>query len=387
MGNLCHKKFKEFLLVLVQTLVISGIVVIAVVPLSCRVSTTGIEIIGGDFCPPVLEELKVMSDRKVSLIFNDEITLVDAVVTPFLEGISNSDVHSSNELVSQSILAAGGYFGIVNSSIFLSDDKKILDFNFEVPTDIGRQYEVFGTVKDKIGNSLTFCVPFTGYNSRVPKVIMTEVHTMLCGKNAADNANNTRRMEYVEFLCLSDGNLAGLEFCSGYKGESVVFDFPAVEVKKGELFVLHLRTIGNGCVSETGNELDLADTQFTRDDVRDLWHSSITKTVGDKTDIIVLRNLVENKIVDAVMYREDSVTEWSGKLKKDYSFEEDLKKIYGSTDIENATNATSITSSKSLHRVDSVEIFGRVCDGEEIEYPICSGEKSWTIAAYSPGKL
>ena len=103
--------------------------------------------------------------------------------------------------------------------------------------------------------------------------------------------------------------------------------------------------------------------------------------------MLVLRNIPENKIVDAVMYRDDSVTEWGSKLKKDFSFDEDLKKIYGSTDIENATNVTSITSSKSLHRVDSVEIYGRILEGEEIDFPISSSEKSWTIAGYTPGKL
>ena len=78
--------------------------------------------------------------------------------------------------------------------------------------------------------------------------------------------------------------------------------------------------------------------------------------------------------------KEESLTEYK-------NLEEDLKKIYGSTDIENATNVTSITSSKSLHRVDSVEIYGRILEGEEIDFPISSSEKSWTIAGYTPGKL
>ena len=387
MGKEYHKKFKDFLLILVQTMVIAGVVIIAVVPLSCRVSTSGIEIIGGDYGPPVLEEVKVISDKKLNMSFNDEINLVDVVVTPYIEEVSNSQIHSSGELVSQAILAAGGHYGIINSDVVISDDKKCLEFDFIEPTVIGKKYEVFGTVKDKIGNSLTFCVPFTGYNSRVPKIIMTEVHTMLCGKNSSDEKNNTRRMEYVEFLCLSDGNLAGLQFSGGYKGDSSVYDFPAVEVKKGEVFVLHLRTIGEGCVSELEDDLTLAETLFTNDNVRDLWHSSIAKTIGDKTDILVLRNIPENKIVDAVMYRDDSVTEWGLKLKKDFSFDEGLKKIYGSTDIENATNVTSISSSKSLHRVDSVEIYGRILEGEEIDFPISSSEKSWTIAGCTPGKL
>ena len=47
--------------------------------------------------------------------------------------------------------------------------------SMEESCEIGAHYELYGCVSDKIGNSLTFCVPFTGYNFFVPKLIMSEL--------------------------------------------------------------------------------------------------------------------------------------------------------------------------------------------------------------------
>lgn len=374
---------KNFALVLIQVFVISGITVFAVAPSGCKVSETGIEVVGGDYSAPVLQNVNVVSASSVILEFSEQIQLTSAVVSPAIPGISDSIEHSYTEFLSPSLAAATGKYGAIDSDIQLSDDCKAITFNFKSETIIGKSYHIMGVVKDKTGNSLTFSVPFTGYNSRIPDLIFTEIHTGMASQLNSEKSRNIRRLEYIELLALNDGNLVGLELCSGLYGEGKKYEFPPIEVHKGEVIVFHPRIWGEGCISEEGDEFNLAYSEYTSDSWRDLWAATDSRIIGEKTDILVIKNSITGKIMDAVMYCEESLEEWNTKLKTDYSVNPDIAEIYPGGDVEYAVitdeTGNKLTASNSLQRCNKTEIMQKLANGEVVEYPIVSDKDSWKI--------
>ena len=57
---------KNWVKVLCQSMFISGIVIMSVIPFSCKVSTEGMQIVKGDILPPVLDEVIVRDSNQFS---------------------------------------------------------------------------------------------------------------------------------------------------------------------------------------------------------------------------------------------------------------------------------------------------------------------------------
>ncbi len=375
-------RFKTFLFIFLQTVLISGITVAAVIPSGCKITESGIEIVGGDFCPPVLKNVNVINEKSVSVEFSKSVQLITSVVSPVLQEIPESE--NLNYELNVKIAAASGKFGSIEAVAVPSADNKILTFNLKSQTVTGNNYEILGLVKDSTGNSLTFSVPFTGYNSKIPDIIFTEIHTGLSSQNSEEKTKNIRRSEYIRFMALSDGNLAGLELYSGVYGEAKKYVFPAVEVHKGEVFVFHPRSALDGCISEEGEELNLAYAPFCDDSVRDLWGSATSRTIGEKTDILVIKNAVSEKFIDAVMYCEQGITEWSEKLKIDFSADPDILEIYEKSMpsfavVTNSTSGNKLTPSYSLFRSDFLEICENIRNTETVSTPLKVTQNTWKI--------
>ncbi len=381
------KKLLAIVGVIFETLIITGFTVLTVLPLSCKITASGIEIIGGDYTAPVLLNVIVLDEKSLEIDFSEAVKIKQAIVSPVINGVSDNDLSSHTEDLSQSIKAAVGKYGSISVNYNLSEDSTTVIFEFEEETLVGRNYELYGVVEDSIGNTLTFSVPFVGFNSNIPQILMTEIHTGMASQLKAEKEKNIRRLEYVEFLALSDGNLAGLEFCSGYAGETKKYVFPAIEVKKGEIFVLHLRNWGEGCISELEDDLTQAYSSYTGD-YRDLWTNQTTKCIGDTTDILVVRNSINGQILDAVMYRAADIENWSDKLKMDYSVAAGMEDVYDSVEVEDGTLTTGLSATKFLHRVNGSEIYEMVQKDESVDYPVKSDLWSWEIQnEASPGSL
>ena len=273
---------------------------------------------------------------------------------------------------------------MLDTTVSESEDKKTVTFTFKDKTAIGRTYEVFGTVEDDIGNTLTFCVPFVGYNSTVPKIIMTELQIKY--QKATSKGNVIYRGEYVEFLALESGNLAGLELISAADGDEKKFVFPAIEVNQGEIFLVHLRTIGEGCYNELEDDLNLATAPHSKDGVRDLWSESTVAHFNDSSDIILLRNTVDGSIMDGVMYAAAEASEWKSSVAESAVAISDAG-LYGTSDIENASCSKGCTTLKSLTRVDALGLLELAMENEEFDYPVPVDENSWIVEPASPGVL
>ncbi|MCQ2591582.1 MAG: hypothetical protein MJ188_02260 [Treponema sp.] len=382
-----NQKLKEMFFVFVEAVVIAGITLSAVLPVSCKVSTEGIQFLEGDYSPPLLLDFQVMDSFTLRLVFSEKVDLTGCVVSRVVKGLSDSGEHSGNEALSPSLSMACGENGSLEVEV-LYGKEGIVDVIFAEEMVIAEKYELYGIVKDSIGNSLTFAVPFTGYNSRVAKIIMTEIQTeSVSSQRSEEKKAGIYRNEFIEFLALSEGNLAGLKILSAYDGEEKAFEFPAVEVKTGEVFVVHLRNRGNGCISEIGDDLNVAYSAYASDGIRDLWTELTSTALGNKTDVIYVINQSSGKIIDGVMFHDGEIEEWSAKFVNHaellYS-----EGFYEGSGIEYGSVTTGLTATKTLGRIGVLEMQQAVLNGEEVEYPLKNKCNEWIVLDESScGKL
>lgn len=375
-------KMMECGIMLLQACILALVIVFAVVPMSCKVTTEGIEIIGADYSAPVLETFNVVSDKIIELEFSECVKLTSYIVTPVIENVSDSSEPSIDQQLAKSISAASDENNRIETNTLMSNSGKKITFIMEEKTKIGKKYEVYGTVEDRIGNSLTFCVPFTGYNSSVPEMIMTEVQVKYA-KGSLDG-NTIYRNEFIELLALTKGNLSGLELISGMDGDSKKYVFPAVNVEKGEIIVVHLRTVGEGCVNEIEENLNDATAHFASDNVRDLWSENTTARLHDKSDVIILKNVVSGKVMDGLMYVSEIDTEWK-EGPAEYAALLEAAGIYDSAEISEAVSSKGISPTQSFNRIGTAEIYKKIRAGGRINLPLKSDANSWKLAPVTPG--
>lgn len=381
-----NTKLKELLLVVGEAFLIAGITVAAVIPVSCKITEQGITVVGGDYVPPVLNTFHVEDENTITLTFSEKVEITDYVVTLATDDLFTSEEHSSTIDLSPALERLSGVYGSVPCNVVYKEDEPVIQFVLEQQMEIGQNYQLYAQACDPIGNTLTLAIPFTGFNSRVPELMITEVQTESVSQNKAEKTSGIYRNEFVELLVLKSGNLAGLELCSGYDGEAKKYSFPAIEVTAGEIILVHMRNRGNGCISEEGEDLTLATASYTSPEIRDLWTDIETTTLGNKTDIIIIRNHSDNRLLDALMFRESSVEAWT-KTMADYSQLLDESQIYLSGDIENAFIADALTTTKTLHRTDASSYRQQILDGIILDYPISSSAEVWCVSDPSPGTL
>ena len=421
------EKFKEVSVLILQSAVMVCITLFAVIPFSCRMSEEGVTVYDGDYTAPVIESIEVLDEKTVQMNFSEGVKVGSVVISRMTKTISDSMEHSTTKKSSKAIEAATAIIEEnektetaekaevaekekvketvkesevvkdenqsdtlseiperINAKAEVSEDGCTVTYTIEEECKIGESYEIFGTVEDKTGNSLTFCVPFTGYNSRVPELIFTEVQIKYA--KGTDKGKTVYRGEFVELLALCDGNLGGLELVGGADGDSKKYVFPAVEVSQGEVILVHLRTVDEGCVNEVGDNLNEAFAPYAIDGIRDLWSENTSSRFNDDSDVILLRNSVTDTVLDAFMYVSEDAVEWK-KGPAALAKEAAESGIYESDSIENAVLNYKTTAKKSFRRIDVDDILDAVMEGLEYEYPVKQISDNWEVSAVSPGSL
>lgn len=308
---------KRFLLWLAKVAGISTLVLFPISPVSCKATEKGIHLLQGDYVPPILVSYEVKNEQDISLTFSEKIAINGVVITRMEEQFAfvfdeeNDEVEESAEngavqaRLAPSLAAASGENGGIFGEIFYSDEGHNVTIRAAETLEAGTRYEIYGEAQDENSNTLTFCVPFTGFNARVPRIIISSIYPQY------KSDKGVFKHEFVEIFALTSGNLAGIKIQSANYGAALSFTLPAVEVQVGERIVVHLRTKGEGCISETGDDLTLATGWHTSNIVRDLWSSNEKKCLGDKEDVIALVNTFSDEILDAVMYTKNTIDEWS----------------------------------------------------------------------------
>jgi hypothetical protein len=157
-------------------------------------------------------------------------------------------------------------------------------------------------VEDERRNTLNVLVPFRTRNDRLPAFLLTEVRTEY--KNP--------RLEFTEIKTLTPGNLGALRLFAAVAGlAKPLFEFPPVEVKAGEYIVIHLRTLDEESVNETGNDLNVSGGEESIPEVRDFWIPLSAERLRN-TDAVFFMDQ-DDQIVDAVMFSEVPGTSWAKK--------------------------------------------------------------------------
>jgi len=227
--------------------------------------------------------------------------------------------------------------------------------------------------EDEKRNTINVLVSFRSRNNRIPGIVINEICTEYSNPKA----------EFIEFKVTSNGNLGAMRvFIHGNTAASreTIFEFKPVEVKKDDYFVLHLRTVEEGCKDEYGVRLDESRGTNASPTARDFWVAGNTKRVHkEATAIYVLDQ--DDKVLTGVMISNQTANWWG----KDY-FAEAAELLFnhnvwksasgqvcGPTD---AINTTGTTNTRTICRDETVRNTNTAAD--------------WYITATSsatPGRL
>ncbi|MCL2601178.1 MAG: hypothetical protein FWD91_00025 [Treponema sp.] len=158
------------------------------------------------------------------------------------------------------------------------------------PLEPGKKFTADILVEDANKNTLTAVETFRGRNDRMPKLVFNELRTEL----------SKQKVEFVEFFSLNAGNIGAMKlFVSTNSLTEPLYEFPPAEIQTGEYIVLHMRTLSDESVDETGNDLDLSGGVEALSTARDFWIAGNTKRLH-KTCAIWITDQ-DDKIIDAVV--------------------------------------------------------------------------------------
>lgn len=389
MKKLIGEKIKAFVVLATQACFLAGVTVFSVMPMGCKLEENP-ENLEGDHSSPVIEDVKVVDENTLEIDFSEGVKVEVGSVTETSkqEGPVSNKTDVTNEISDSDNASENSPVTEENKKpeIDYSDDGSKVTVTLPEETVPGNEYVFSGTVEDEKGNTLTFSIPFVGYNGNLPKIVMTEIQTESLGQSTTEKKNGTYRNEFIEFLALSDGNLSGFELVSAYDGEERKYVFPNVDVKAGEIFVVHLRSRGEGCISETGEDLNLAFGGYAKEGIRDLWAESDATALGNDTDVIFLRNAADGSIWDGVMFRSEKVSEWQEKFVEAANLLAQIG-FYANDSVEAATITEGMTASKTLCRKNAFALQKSVLEGEEISYPLVVSAADWVVASSSCGLI
>jgi len=179
-----------------------------------------------------------------------------------------------------------------------TEEGETIRITFAKATEIGQRITADILVEDASRNSLNVIVPFRARNDRMPSLVLNEVRTEY----------SRPRVEFIEFLVLKSGNMGAMRlFISGNSLTEPLYEFPPAEVRAGEYILLHLRSIEDGALDETGSNLNLATASGAQSGVRDFWVNRATKPLH-KTSALWLMDQ-DDVILDALLLSE-SPEDW-----------------------------------------------------------------------------
>ncbi len=249
---------------------------------SCQLTSQGIQALGAEDSPKIVG-VSVLNSKSVKIDFSKEVSGQTGLVSKLQEGQKASlDVIAQNP-----IQAKANSFG----------DGKSLLYIFDQSARLGERYQLFSQISDKRGNTLTFAIPFDGFNESVPLCKMIEVQA-----ESRSAKNESAESPYVIIQALQDGNLFGIDlYCAQNKA---VYQLPAVEVKAGDKIVLHLKhtAFPDACVSELESDLNLAKSGRAKAIWRDIYFDIGPKGISASNDALFLRNRNTGKLMDALTY-------------------------------------------------------------------------------------
>ncbi|HAE22135.1 MAG TPA: hypothetical protein DCG47_07415 [Spirochaetaceae bacterium] len=170
----------------------------------------------------------------------------------------------------------------------------------------GKAFSLSGLAFDLHGNATSFILPFWGHNPRPAGIAINELGSVASASHP----------DALEFYVKSAGNLAGLAFYVGLRGDyDHRYIFPPCEVAAGDFVVLHLRPQGieseRDELSDKGSSGGLDATP----DAWDFWYRAGGGGLPDKNGALSLYDTPGGSIMDALLYSDrgaDSTANYGG---------------------------------------------------------------------------
>jgi len=144
----------------------------------------------------------------------------------------------------------------------------------------------------------------------LPPIVPPNNAMLLINELKTEYSSSAKRAEFIEFKVTNAGNLKGISVHFMFNANNpFVYNFPDVNVRKGEYITLHLRTLEDTCVNELGDNLSLSGGTDSCPTSRDLWVAGSEKYLH-KTDIVYLKD-ASGKIFDAIIMNEKPSLTWN----------------------------------------------------------------------------
>ncbi|GMO50065.1 MAG: hypothetical protein Pg6C_13330 [Treponemataceae bacterium] len=289
---------------------------------SCKITPDGISIVTGDFTAPELKRFSAESGNELVVNFSEEVRITDALITAEIDGTVFAGIEIPDGL-SQT------------QHLVLSQQMTA-----------GQKYRVSGIAEDRKGNSLSFSVGFSGYNSRVPALVLSEVRSEY----------SKPKVEFIELYAVTAGNLAGVMLMSAYDGADCMYEFAPCEVAAGEYIVLHYRKLDDGSAyaDETGSNLALSGGTDSSGS-RDFWVNNTSARIG-KSDVILLRERAGGRLLDALLYSESSKSAWKDDTLRKAAEEAAQAGLWESGDTASAVVSDKMTVTRTMGRQNIPQI-------------------------------
>jgi hypothetical protein len=235
---------------------------------SCSTSDSAAQILGSSSEAPVFLSCKAVSETEIDFQFSLPVRVVSLRFSPAVE------------------------VGSV-------EEGSTLRVNLAKRLGPGERLVADLLAEDAQGNTINVLIPLRARNDRIPELLITELRT----------EHSKPKTEFIEFKIVKAGNLAALRVFIAANKEPLVYEFPQVEVAKGEYVVLHLRTLEETCRDELGSSLDESGGTDAAAGARDLWVPGTAKLLH-KTDAVYVLDQ-DDKVLDAVMLAEESLEWWN----------------------------------------------------------------------------
>lgn len=232
----------------------------------------------------VLKTFELLSDNSVVLTFEGKVT--DVMAHAIRENSNEEIACTSEELKPE------------NNS---ENDEIHTVFKISPAAQFkpGEAFTLAGSAECGKNNILDFSLPFFGANSNPASLIFSEIRV-----------GTTKSPAYIKFKVSKAGNLFGLYLRSAAeKGKDYVF--PAAEVQKDEIVVLHRYIPANvdSVTDEINNDGECtAPGNFTGE--RDFWHT-IKKFTPSKSNIFLLKTGIDGTISDVLVIAALKENEWT----------------------------------------------------------------------------
>lgn len=274
-----------------RTLLPAAVIVLTVLtvmtPSGCHSVSEGLNFIEGDYSSPQIKSFSVTSSSSAEIAFTKEVVSLETGIFKKVNPEEN-----------------------FTASCFFDTETNTALLDFSEDTVTGCPYVMEGCAKDRSGNSVTFSIPFTGWNEKPAHLLLSEIRNAY-GTVKVDG-NSFHKTEFAELYVLKEGNLSGIELYSLCDGEEKKYTFPAINVKKGEYITVHMRKLENstscpydaeGVFDEKEENLNLASRLDSNPKARDLWFDN-KKPVFADSDIIMIKDGL--KIYDCLYYAKSS---------------------------------------------------------------------------------